>query len=521
MSSLLKPDSEAPAADPRITASQDSGSYGQILKSSSIIGGAKGVTYLCGMARVKIVAVLIGPAGVGLVGLYYSAIELVGVISSLGIATSGGREVAQNYASGDTVALSRTVKVLRRACWATGLFGWILCAALSWPLSQWVFGSGEQVWAVAILGGTLLLKTISEGQGTLIGGMRRMGDLARISVLSVVLSTLVALALYGWLREDGIVPVIIATAAINLFSSWYYARKIPLENVDLGWLETFEHAKRFVGLGMALVWTTVLSSVGSLVTRSQIINQLGLDANGIFHAASSLSILFAGFVLGAMAADYFPRLSAAADDKPLINRLINEQMEVGILLVLPGLMGTLACAPWIMTLFYSSKFLSGAQLLPWLVVGVYGRIVSWPMAYALMARGESSWYAASETFFNIFHLAVVLVLLHYFGLLGVALSYPILYASYTLAMLWILYRLTGFRWTPAMLRLLLNSGLLITAGLLVSTYLPKPYDIALGILLTGASALFCLRGLVSRLGTDHRLVKMICRLPLGCLACGV
>ena len=36
-------------------------SYGQILKSSSIIGGAQGINYLIGMVRVKLVAVLLGP----------------------------------------------------------------------------------------------------------------------------------------------------------------------------------------------------------------------------------------------------------------------------------------------------------------------------------------------------------------------------------------------------------------------------------------------------------------------------
>ena len=42
--------------------SSEKHSCGQILKSSSIIGGAQGINYLIGMVRVKLVAVLIcGP----------------------------------------------------------------------------------------------------------------------------------------------------------------------------------------------------------------------------------------------------------------------------------------------------------------------------------------------------------------------------------------------------------------------------------------------------------------------------
>lgn len=456
-----------------------------------------------------------------MVGLFYSAIELVGVVSSLGIATSGGREVAQSHAKGDASSLARTIKVLRRCCWFTGFLGWLLSASLALPLSHWIFDSGEHAWAIAIVGFSLLLKAISEGQGTIIGGTRRMADLARISILSTILSTIAALAVYGWLREDGIVPVIILTAAINLFSSWFYARRITVEKVDLGWVETAHHARRFVGLGIAVVWGTVVASVVGLILRSQISTRLGLDAVGIFYAASNLSILFAGFVLGAMAADYFPRISAAAEDKPQLNRLINEQMEIGLLLVLPGIIGTLAYAPWIMTVFYSAKFIAGAQLLPWLVVGVFGRIISWPMGYVLMALGESRWHAATESFFGIFHLIIALALLHAMGLQGVALSYPILYIAHVIGMFCLLHHLTGFVWHSSLIRILTISIILVAVGFLANAFLPRPVDIIVGSIFTLTSAVYCLRGLVSRLGTDHRLVTMICRLPLGRLACGL
>jgi PST family polysaccharide transporter len=56
-------------------------SYGQILKSSSIVGGAQAINYVVGLLRTKAVALLLGPSGVGLVGLYVSAIGLVGTFA--------------------------------------------------------------------------------------------------------------------------------------------------------------------------------------------------------------------------------------------------------------------------------------------------------------------------------------------------------------------------------------------------------------------------------------------------------
>ena len=149
--------------------------YGDIVRASSIMGGAQALNYLVGMVRVKIIAVLLGPAGVGLIGLYSSALGLVGTVTGLGIASSGVREVALAHGQDDPQAVARTVTVLRRACWATGLLGWALSAAAAVPLSRWAFGDTAHAAAIAVLGVTLLLGAISGGQTALLQGVTSGG----------------------------------------------------------------------------------------------------------------------------------------------------------------------------------------------------------------------------------------------------------------------------------------------------------------------------------------------------------
>jgi PST family polysaccharide transporter len=45
-------------------------SYQGILKSTALLGSARLMTMVIGMARVKVLAVLIGPIGIGLIGTY-------------------------------------------------------------------------------------------------------------------------------------------------------------------------------------------------------------------------------------------------------------------------------------------------------------------------------------------------------------------------------------------------------------------------------------------------------------------
>ena len=82
----------------------------------------------------------------------------------------------------------------------------------------------------------------------------------------------------------------------------------------------------------------------------------GIESAGYYQAAWALSGLFAGFVLGAMGADFYPRLSGLIHDREAAIRAVNEQTEIGVLLALPGLLATLALAPWVIHAFYTKEF---------------------------------------------------------------------------------------------------------------------------------------------------------------------
>lgn len=500
-------------AETAVIRTNNPSSYGRILKSTTIVGGAQGVNLLIGLVRTKLVALLLGPAGVGLVGLYTSVTGLMSTLSGLGIGSSGVRQVAEAAASGDHERIGRTVRVLRRVCWLTGLLGTGLTAALAWPLSQWTFANADHAEAIALLGLTLLLGSISGGQMALIQGVRRIGDLARLQVFSAVAGTVISVGLYAWLGERGIVPVLLLSAVINLGASWWFARRVPVPPATVTWGETWGEARGLIGLGMAFMLSGLLTAGVALVARAWILRDLGVEANGFYQAAWGISGVFAGFILQAMGADFYPRLTGVAHDHPQANRLVNEQTEVGVLLALPGLLATLLFSAWIVPLLYSPQFKAAAELLPWFVLGLFGRVLSWPLGYIQLAKGAARWFAATELLFAVLHLLFIWAGLRWLGLWGVALAFAVLYLCYTALMLWVGRWLTGFRWSRGVVKLLLWSGGAVLLAFALARGATPGFQAALGGVLVGVTGYFCLRQLARRLGPDHRISRLLVRLP--------
>src|SRR5690349_8473548 len=76
-------------------AGSGSASYGQILRSSVLVGAASGFVILIGMVRTKIVAVLLRTSGFGLMGSYTSILDLCVSLAAMGIGESGVRQIAE------------------------------------------------------------------------------------------------------------------------------------------------------------------------------------------------------------------------------------------------------------------------------------------------------------------------------------------------------------------------------------------------------------------------------------------
>lgn len=437
-----------------------SSSYSEILKSSSIIGGAQVINMLIGLVRTKLIAIFIGPEGIGLIAIYQAIIGIASSISGLGIQTSGVRDIAKLHSQGNNLEISNVVHTLRRVCWISGIAGTLLVAVLSSTLSWQSFESYEHTNAFIGLAIIVFLTNITGGQTAIIQGTRRMSELAQLSILSAIGTTIIVAGVYSVAGIAGIVPALVSTAAVALFISTFYANRIPVAGPKPSWKESFARSKSLIYLGSALVASSVFTGLTTWGIQVLVSRQFGIAGLGIYSAAFSLSGLFVQFVLVAMGSDFYPRLVGHSHNNEEMARLINEQTEVGVLLALPGLIGTLALAPWLISIFYTPEFSAASDLLKWFVLGCIGRVVSWPLGYSLLAKGQGVLFALSEAGFNLLHLLLVWVGSNAFGLTGVAVAFAVLYACYTLSMLLVNYVMLDFFWSADVVKLVLFGGVL-------------------------------------------------------------
>lgn len=435
-------------ADVELDLSQDhKESYGQILKSTTLIGGSTFLNVLIGIVRTKAMAMLLGPTGFGLMSLYSSIFDLARSVGGLGVNCSGVRQIAEAIGAEDKEKIGVTVVVLRRISIVLGMFGGLLLLAFCVPISWITFGDKGHAAAVAALSIAVFLRVVSDGQGALLQGMRRIGDMAKCSVLATLCSTLVAIPLIYFFREEGVAFVLVMFALVSLFFTSWYSRRVQVSLPTLRGREVRNEARELVNLGIVFMSSSLMVLGVSYVVRIMILRTTNFDTAGFYQAAWTLGGLYVGFILEAMGTDFYPRLTGAINDHKECNRLVNEQALISVLLAGPGIIGTLTFSPLVISVFYGSAFRDAVPILRWICLGMTLRVMIWPIGHILMAKGAKALFFWTELVWVAVHLVMAWILLRVWGGAGAGMAFFCAYVIHGLVTNIIVRRLTGFRWS--------------------------------------------------------------------------
>lgn len=476
---------------------------GQILKASALMGGSSLINMMIGIVRTKAMAVLLGPAGFGLMGVYTAITDLANSFASMGVNGSGVRQIAEAAASGDMEKVARTATVLRRMTILLGLIGAGVLFLSASEFSRLTFASEEHADAIAVLSLAVFFSCLSSGQGALIQGMRHISDLAKMGILGTILGTVISIPMVYFFGERGLVPSFIALAAALALMSWWYGRKIRIPETNLSISQVGHEAAALLKLGFAFLASALMMTGAAYAVRLILTREVGMQAAGLYQSAWTLGGLYVGFILQSMGTDFYPRLTGVAQDNAACNQMVNQQGQISLLLAGPGVLATLAFAPLVINLFYSQQFQEAVGILRWLCLGMALRIVIWPMGFIILAKGAQALFFWTELAWTTTYLALAWVCIRAFGPLGAGVAFFGSYVAHGVLIYLIVRNLSGYRWLPANWHTCLGFLSAIAAVFLGCRLLHPQLGMAFGALVVAASSLYSLRSLVNLTSIDR------------------
>jgi PST family polysaccharide transporter len=361
-------------------------SFARILRSSALMGATSVFTMLAALLRGKAVAFWLGANGIGMMGWLNQSITLLTQVAGIGLPTTSVKAVAQAEPS---EVVEQESAVARLALWSAGI-GFLASLVISWPLVWITFGNIDQIIPMVLCTFAVPLGIIS---GAWTGVIQARGDTRRLAIAQV-LSAIAGLVSVGagvfWLGLLGLAGGLALAALWPIILFWRSRPRI------VGRLfETDESISKLLRAGMALMAALTVAQCAAYATRVLIVRYLGLADAGYYQAAFAISSSLPAFVFAAMSTEYYPRIAAAKTGEE-VGKAVNMQIQAGVVMALPILMGIMLFSEQLLVWLYTDDFVAAKAILTYLTLAVAIRLISWPVGYWLLGHAKHTDYFLIE-----------------------------------------------------------------------------------------------------------------------------
>lgn len=452
--------------------SQDA--YRSMLKATSALASAKIVTIAVSIIRTKVLATLLGPSGIGIIGMLNSSMDLARVLFSCGIDGATVRRVAQS--TDDPSQLERVYKISSLTALILGALAALVFAGLSPLLARHFLADSSKYWWFILAGTSLIITPVLGVQLSFLQGIKESKSLAICQIIASLAGAISNIILVWSLGLIGAISAILPVILISFLVHRHFVKKFRTISANFPITNFLSEFKTLIKFGAAFAINGIWLTASGWLNIFFLTKQYG-PANaplqiGLHGAASMLANFYMGILISSMGTEFYPRLIQAAKDKPKLNELLNQQTRLCMAIGVPISAGMILLAPWMLHILYSKDFSQASEIMRWILLGMTIRFISCPIGFALLAVGKPRIIAMSEILMGLTLIGSSWLMIQKFGLVGIGMALVIANSLY-LAGVAITMLAQGVRWSGNTIRIVLET-LIIMA-------------VCLGLLLRGQS----------------------------------
>lgn len=459
-----------------------------IIKTMGMFGSIQVFNILCSIIRTKLIALWIGPVGMGLFAIFNSAIEMIGNITNLGLRTSSIRNISQETNNGGK--LNRICTVVRRWTLVLGILGAIVIASASPLLSQMSFGDKNHIWGYIALSIAVLANTLTNGEHSILQGTSLLRKLAKASLYGAFTGLLLSIPLFYFLGEDSIIPSIICYSLSILFFSYLLRNKnVGIQGETLSIKDTINLGKDFLKLGIFITLTDIATQITNYAFISYLNNASSTEMVGYYQTGYTLIAKYTALIFSSLGVEYFPRLSKVSHSNIRLNTFVSQEINIVLMILTPVIIAFILCRRLIISILYSPDFFIIETFISVGIIGMIFRAISWCMAFVILAKGTGKIFFITEITSTIIFLFLYIPAFNIFGLNGFGVAFLLWYLFYSIIIAFVYYRKFRLKLNIACYKWLIWSLITSSTALLLMETNNTIATIVLLIVTTAYSAL--------------------------------
>ena len=401
------------------------------------------VRMLTGLISVKVVASIIGPCGIALLGQLNNFSTIL-----LGVANGGINSGITKYVAEYKEDESAIKKILSNALQITLFFTFIVSLGLIIlhnQLSRLVMLSDEYGYVFLIFGFTIFLYTLNTLLISILNGYKEFKRYVIVNISGTIVGLLFTICFVFSMGLKGALISAVSYQSVVFFITFWICRKAPWLSV-IYYRERLDRKmlRRFLNYSAMTLVSLSVVPVSQMLLRGYVISEISMTEAGWWEAMNRISNVYLMVITTSFSIYYLPRLSEIKEISELRYEIF-KCYKVIIPILLSGLTLVYLLRHFVVMILFSPDFYPMESLFIWQLLGDFFKISSWLLAFLMVAKSMTKTFIATEVVFSGLYVVLGYLFMNLNGVVGITQAYFVNYVIYTVCMVVIFRKIIVYR----------------------------------------------------------------------------
>jgi PST family polysaccharide transporter len=410
-----------------------------LVKVSFLNGIATLVRMMTAFISGKVVATMIGPGGLALLGQLTNFSNIIMTLSAGGMNTGITRHVAQYNESPKRYRLFLSTgfivtAILSVLCGLTMIFG-------AGYFSEKILKAPSYGYVFYIFGATIILYAFNAYLVAVLNGFREFKKYVKANIAGSVIGLSFSIVLaWGFGIPGALIAavtyqsiVFLVTLSMVMNSKWFKWE------IFLG---GFSKAAllRLARFALMTLVSVLAINQSQLIVRACIAKTVSLDEAGLWEGVNRISTIYLQVVTTSLSVYYLPKLAGLKTRQEVRNEIFSVYKIVVPFLLFTSMMIFLFRST-IITILFSDKFQGMEGLFAFQLTGDFFKMVTWVLGYVLLAKAMTKTFIAVELISSSLFAILSTWFINQYGTIGATYGYAASFFIQFIIMLFVLRKI--------------------------------------------------------------------------------
>lgn len=403
-----------------------------IVKVFSLTSISTLVKMCTGLVSVKVVASIIGPTGVALVGQLNNFSSIALSFATGGI-TSGVTKYIAEYKEDNSITkqyIATAFKIILGCSLLIGLLLLLGCRIIS----KLVMLTPQYWYVFTIFGFTIIFYGLNNLIVSIVNGYKQFNKYVKVNIVSSIFGVAFTVCLVLLWGLPGALISAVTFQSLMIVVSLIMLRKLEWLKKEY-FIGVFKRtiASKYFRYSLMTLTTAMTLPITQMLLRGYVMSEISEIEAGWWEGMNRISNMYLMVITSSFSVYYLPRMSEIKDIGGLKQEII-KSYKVIIPILLVGFSLIYLLRYIIIKILFTPAFLPMADLFIWQMAGDFFKISSWLLSYLMVAKAMTKLFVSTEILFSVTYLSLGFLFVHLDGIVGLCQGYLVNYILYTIVM---------------------------------------------------------------------------------------